>query len=60
MPNEKFAILLISVIIAAGLSVWLGVYLAGASVSWTVILPLALGFALAVRLVFVRGGSDKD
>ena len=58
MPATRLALILVSVILAAGLTVWIGWALSGAVTGGGAIAPLGLaavaGLALAVRLLLRR------
>ena len=62
MPNNRFLLLLVGVILAAGLTVWVGYLAIGGSGNWALVIPVVLGLALLVRLGLIRGrrGGSGD
>ena len=61
MPNDKFLFLLIGVVLAAGLTVWIGYLAIGSDGNWAVFVPVVLALAVLVRFGLTRrgrGGSD--
>ena len=61
MPNDKFLMLILSVVAAAALTVWVGFGLVGdTSSGWSVVLPVVMAVALALRFVLMRGRKDDS
>ncbi|MGH1369344.1 MAG: hypothetical protein ACRBCL_12075 [Maritimibacter sp.] len=63
MPIQRLAFLLIAVIIAAGLTVWLGSMLGAYSeleAGWGAIVPIVICVIVAVRLISTRKTPSND
>ncbi|HBZ44449.1 MAG TPA: hypothetical protein DEO85_10420 [Maritimibacter sp.] len=64
MPLEKFVLILVVVIAAAGLTVWVGTWIAASMqfpLGWIAIVPIALLAYIAWRVLAERlNNSDDD
>lgn len=63
MPLDKFVLILVVVIAAAGLTVWLGTLVAAAlqfTAGWLVFIPAALAAYVAYRVIIDRVTNSED
>lgn len=64
MPLDKFVLILVAVIAAAGVSIWLGVVLAATlqvpSIGWTILFPIALVGYVVWRVISERWKNPED
>lgn len=63
MPLDKFVLILVAVIAAAGVSIWLvGLIFASVSVpgAWLILVPLALVIYVAWRVIAERLTNKED
>ncbi len=63
MPLDKFVLILVAVIAAAGLTVWVGTLVAASvqmPVGWLMFIPLALIAYVVWRVIADRIGNRED